>query len=77
MNTVIQKFNLKFDNEELMVEVCLLIVCILREQIEQKIDPQLIVDRKLAILVPQILKFKNPASGLLIATEGHLQTPLI
>lgn len=60
-----------------MVEVCLLIVCILRDQIEQKIDPQLIVDRKLAILVPQILRFKNPISGGLVATEGHLQTPLI
>ena len=72
-----EKFNLKFDNETLIDEVCLHIVCILRDQIEQKIDPQLIVDRKLGILEPKILVLKNPISGALIATEGHLQTLLI
>jgi hypothetical protein len=58
LNNIIDKFRLKFLNEEEIVEVNLLILSILKDAIAHRIDLQITVDRKMVYLIPIFLDLK-------------------
>lgn len=52
VSTVINRFNLVFDSQEHIIEVCLMVISILHKSFKQRQDLQVLLNQKFKFLVP-------------------------
>ena len=56
---IITKFGLKFETQEDIIEVCLMVLCILKEPIKQRMDVQILIDAEMVKLVVAFLDLEK------------------
>lgn len=59
VNTVITRFNLVFDNQEHIIEVCLMIISILHKSFKLRQDLQVLLNQKFKLLVPVFFRISD------------------